>query len=639
MDKDEKKIEEQIEEKADDKAQETAPDPVDQENWQETLEYLQSEDYVEKKTETKAEETGASEAAHKKPRRRLPGKRIAALLLLVAVLFGGISAYLYFAPTTKRMEAEEYFAWMIGRQRGEGEVTLAEDEAAVVLQDQVASQVAIIHSGQIYLPYEMVRSNIFTRFYWDEPNSVMLYTTENDTWKIPLNSSTYTTKDGEGRYDSDIFYADARGMFINADFLAQYVNVETLDFAENKHVWVQYSWGKKQMAEVAQNSAVRFGSGNKELIVATVKKGNLVYVLGESRSWKRILTPDGYIGWIPAKRLGEVEEQEVTHAFTEQTYSSLTSEDKINLVWHRISSDEANKFLTSDTAGMTGVNVVSPTWFSLTDNEGGFSSYADKSYVNKAHKKGWQVWGLVDNFSTSMSTTTLMADSAARANLIANLIHAAKTVKMDGINIDFELIAEEAGYSYVQFMRELSVACRENELVLSVDIPVPQAYNTHYDRKELGVFCDYVIMMGYDEHYAGSEAGSVASLTFEENGITASLDYIPAKKLISAVPFYTRLWYTDVSGNVWSEAYGMDAIATTIDTYDAETVWDEETQQNYAAWTLQDGTTCQIWIEDEASLALKAKLVKTYDLGGIAAWALGFERSSVWSVIEENIGA
>ncbi len=607
------------------------------EDWQETLAYLEAEEHAGEKKKAEKQKNAEKKAASKKASPKV-------LLLLGAVIAAMLLGFVYkkYAPSRRQMDIKAYFEWMVNRARGEGETVFEEGELALVLQDSVSASTALYTDDHLYLPYDVVRENIFTRFYWDESNGVMLYTTNDDTWKIPLDSAEYTTKDGTETYETKIFVVHKEIKYISADFLARYVNITFDAQPDNYHALVTYQWGARQSALAKKKSAVRFGDNIKQDIVTKVDKGEQLFVLDRQEKWSRVLTPQGYIGWIQTKRLTETEETQITHEFEEPVYTSLVRDKKINLVWHQIGNEDSNKYFTSDTAGVSGVNVISPTWLSLTDNDGNFSTYASSSYVKKAHKKDMEVWGLVDNFSANMSTAQLVASTESRNRLVDNLITEAQRVGMDGINIDFETLADEAGYGYVQFMRELSVACHANNLVLSVDVPVPMTFNTHFDRKELGIYCDYVIIMGYDEHYSGSEPGSVASLSFEENGIIATLESVPAEKIISGVPFYTRIWYTqntDEGTNVTSEAYGMNTVATTIDTYNADMVWNDETQQNYAEWTLDDGTYCQIWVEDETSLALKAALVDKYSLGGIAAWALGFERSSIWNVITENIGA
>ena len=80
----------------------------------------------------------------------------------------------------------------------------------------------------------------------------------------------------------------------------------------------------------------------------------------------------------------------------------------------------------------------------------------------------------------------------------------------------------------------------------------------------------------------------------------------------------------------------MSAAANYLAQYGVTASWDETTCQDYATFEA-DGVTYQIWLENEASIELKAKLVPEYQLAGIAAWKLGFERSSIWDVISTNI--
>ena len=305
------------------------------------------------------------------------------------------------------------------------------------------------------------------------------------------------------------------------------------------------------------------------------------------------------------------------------------------MVWHQVTSTDANAYFADATANMTGVNVISPTWFYLTDTSGNIASIASADYVAQAHEKGLKVWGLIDNFTQDVSTTETLSSTAARQNIISQLIQAATGVGMDGINVDFESLSEDVGIHFLEFLRELSIECHKNNLVLSVDNPVPEDFTSHYDRAEQGRVVDYVIIMGYDEHYVGSDAGSVASLPWVEQGVQDTLAEVPAERVINAVPFYTRLWRT-TGGNVTSEAIGMDQAQQVIAETNVETYWDKTTSQNYGTYDI-DNSTYQIWLEDSQSIAEKVKLVSKYNLAGVSAWKLGFENSGIWQVISDNL--
>lgn len=567
---------------------------------------------------------------NRKRRSRL-GPVIAALALIV--IAAGVLLAQRYIPSRERMAPEAYFG------------TLAENEAAVVLQDHLLESRALYQDGALYLDYGLVRDELNSRFFWDEGNDQMLFTTALETYEIPVNSAEYRIDGTTQQYDRPIVLNTENGLYVCADFLQLYTNVEYTPAGEgpSRHVLIRDQWGLQKTATLRRDTAVRYLGGIKSEILTDALKGDTVQVLEELENWSRVVTPDGYIGYVPKRRLTETQESEIVREFEEPQYPSLTRDEKIRMVWHQIDYEEANDHLSEDIAAMKGINVISPTWFSVADNEGAIHSMADEEYVKTAHEAGLEVWGLISNFSPDVDTTVLLSSTAARRRMVDTLIQEALRLGMEGINLDFEYIREESSFSYVQFARELSIGCRKNGLVFSIDVPVPMDFNRYFNRRELGTVADYLIVMGYDEHYYGSEsAGSVASLGFEENGITGTLEEdVPAGKIISGIPFYTRIWYTvdngDGTANVTSEVLGMDAVERTLESYSVTPVWDEGTAQEYASWTVEDGTLCEIWIENEKSLAQKAQLINRYELGGFAAWMLRDARDTVWDVLAETV--
>ncbi|MDE7285599.1 MAG: chitinase, partial [Lachnospiraceae bacterium] len=321
--------------------------------------------------------------------------------------------------------------------------------------------------------------------------------------------------------------------------------------------------------------------------------------------------------------------------YEEPEYTSLTRDYKINLGWHVVAGLAGNDTLDAVTANTKGLNVISPTWFKLSDNEGNFTSFASQSYVDKAHGMGLEVWGLVENieYKNSIDMYAILSSTTTRAKLIDGLINTALTYGLDGINVDFEQISMDCGEHYIEFIRELSIPCRANGIVLSVDNYVPTGYTDHYNRQEQGVVADYVIIMGYDEHYAGSpEAGSVASINFVEEGIEKTVSQVPASKVINAVPFYTRIWETK-DGALDSQAVGMEMAEEYVNAHNIQTEWNDETCQNYGEYT-EGGSLYQIWLEDESSMEVKLNIMEKYQIGGVACWRLGFEKPEIWDIIE-----
>lgn len=537
---------------------------------------------------------------------------VVVLIFLVAIL--GIVSHivLKYVPSREKMDLNEYY----------GQV--ADGEIALVMGTEKLDERGLVDGDRVYLPLDVVNTYLNQRYYWDSADQKVLYATPSE-----LTSEAASAEAGEQVWLKD------DTVYLNLSYVQKYTDIDAYIYKDPYRIAVQYQFDNVKTVKVKKNTSVRYRGGIKSAVIASVKKGTQLRLLEELDNWDQVATDDGYIGYVDRKAVGKAEDTSFDRSFDGEQYSYLTMDKKVNMVWHQVTSTDANAYFADATANMTGVNVISPTWFYLTDTAGNIANIASAEYVAQAHDKGLQVWGLIDNFTQDVSTTETLSSTSARQNIISQLIQAATNVGMDGINVDFESLSEDVGIHFLEFLRELSIECHKNNLVLSVDNPVPEDFTSHYDRAEQGRVVDYVIIMGYDEHYVGSEAGSVASLPWVEQGVQDTLEEVPAERVINAVPFYTRLWRT-TGGNVTSEAIGMDQAQQVIAENNVETYWDKTTSQNYGTYDI-DNSTYQIWLEDSQSIAEKVKLVSKYNLAGVSAWKLGFENSGIWQVISDNL--
>ena len=537
---------------------------------------------------------------------------VVVLVILVAVL--GIVSHVVvkYIPSGEKMDLNEYYGEM------------ADGEIAIVLGTEKLDESGLVDGDRVYLPLNVVNTYLNQRYYWDSANQQVLYATPSELTTVAASSES-----------GDQVWLKDDTVYLNLTYIQQYTDIDAYISKDPYRIAIQYQFDNIKTVTVKKNTSIRYRGGIKSPVVTSVKKGAQLRLIEELDNWDQVATDDGYIGYIDKKNVGKASETTFDRNFEREQYSYLTMDGKVNMVWHQVTSTDANAYFADATANMTGVNVISPTWFYLLDTSGNIANISSADYVAQAHEKGLKVWGLIDNFTQEVSTTETLSNTAARQNIISQLIQAATSVGMDGINVDFESLSEDVGIHFLEFLRELSIECHKNNLVLSVDNPVPEDFTSHYDRAEQGRVVDYVIVMGYDEHYVGSEAGSVASLPWVEQGIQDTLAEVPAERVINAVPFYTRLWRT-TGGNVTSEAIGMDQAQQVISENNVETYWDKTTSQNYGKYDI-DNSTYQIWIEDSQSIAEKVKLVSKYNLAGVSAWKLGFENSGIWQVISDNL--
>ena len=558
---------------------------------------------------------------------------VLAIVLLIVIVAGiGFLTRVIkkYTPSSDVMSSQEYF----GLDH--------EGEAAIVVGSEILSYKGKILNEVAYVDYQAVKEVLNDYFYWDSENNTMLYTMPTDVVQIPAGSNSYTADGKTQSLNYNIVLIDGTETYIALDFVKQYTDISYEMFHDPDRIVINNEWGDMTVASIRKAGKVRSLGGIKSPILREVEKNEVVRILEPMEDWTKILTQDGYIGYIRNDRLVKERTETRTSDFVTPEYTNIQKDYKINLVWHQTTSMDANYNIIYDIANVKNVNTISPTWFSIASNDGTLDSLALADYVDTAHSNHMEVWPLVDNFSENIDFTAVMNSTSARNKIENQLIAAAIEYSFDGINVDFENISEDAADGYIQFMRELSVMCRKNGIVLSVDVPVPMDFTAHYNRKALGEVCDYVMIMGYDEHYAGSEeAGSVASLSFEEEGIQNTLQEVSAEKVVSGIPFYTRLWCTttneDGTTTVTSEAMGMNQAQQTLENNQVEASWDETTGQNYAQFDGENGELYQIWLEDTESLTRKLELIKNYDLGGVAEWKLGLEDDSVWDLIAKYV--
>lgn len=549
------------------------------------------------------------------------------ILLIVVVAAVGVltAAIKRHTPSDTRMDLNTYY----GLEK--------EDDVALVLQNTVSDTKGKRMDGRVYLDYETVSNVLGGRFYWEADSSQMLYTTPKEILAIAPESTSYTVN-GENKDEGyKIIRQTDDKIYLALDFIQKYMEItSTVTESPNKAV-IRYQWGSEKIVKAKNDTVIRYRGGIKSDILTDVAKGTELTLIEELDNWSQVATSDGFNGYVSKEELTAPEEKKAEYDGSyKEEFTSLTRDHKINLAWHQVTSEDANAGLAQTLESIKGINVISPTWFSVTGAEGTISSLASADYVNLAHEKGLEVWGLIDNFNKDVSTLDTLSNRTSREHLIQKLIEEAVRVGLDGINVDFEALTQEEAPHFIQFIRELSISCRKNNLVLSVDNPVPQ-FTSFYNRKEQGIVADYVIIMGYDEHTDGTEeAGSVASLPFVEEGIQQTLKEVPKNKVINGVPFYTRLWFTDNAGTVTSEIMGMDQASKIVTEMGMEMYWNKDVSQNYAELSTDNGLY-QMWLEDEQSLDAKMQLVQKYELGGVAEWKLGFERADVWNTISQYL--
>ena len=512
------------------------------------------------------------------------------------------------------------------------------DEAGLFFDGEYLGAKAKKIDGDLCVSLEFARG-FDDNFYYDPNELLLLYTDHEKT-------TEWTTGDG-------IEY-DGEEVYIKLDILTGVLSATMQTYENPERVWI-YTEEPKEL-KVLKNTKFRLEAENNSDVISKLEEGDKVRLLAAGDSWHKVES-DGFSGYVKADALEEVgakktEENsdvfDIAAAGAETAEAPEAIENKkaedngdfpyihydgtISLGFHQVMSTQANSGVSGTIAASPGINIIAPTWYTL--NGTGINSIASAEYVNEAHAAGVRVWGVVDNFnnpdfSIVDGTDNVLSHTSLRKNLENELIQAAREVGLDGINIDFEQLSGETGDDFAQFIRELSLLTHRENIVLSVDNYVPEAYSEHYRRDVQGEFADYVLIMGYDEYT--SEVGPNASIEFVTKGIDKTLEDVPASRVINGIPFYSRIW-EEKGGNTTSITVGMDEAKSFVSGHGGSLTWNDGYGCNYAEFS-SGGSKYYVWLEDDSSVELKLNVSAGNNLAGVGFWKLGLEDPSVWNVI------
>lgn len=589
----------------------------------------------------------------RKSRGRKKGKGAAVIFLLILVIAAVaalIALYVqYSKPSEKKLSHQEYFGLE------------ADDQYGLIFNQDVIEGVPVLEDGYWYLSFSTMYYNICNVFYYD--GFSLLYTDPVQTYSTKPGEYSYTSEDGTV-YKLDYrpcYFADG-GMYIALEYLqlmdfSYYVADEQL-----RSVWIFNDWSEVTQATVSQAAELRQEASVKKPIVGQVSAGEQVTLLEQGEKWSRVQTASGWIGWLQQDKLQDISNQAraVPDGRPLPEYTNISVDGKIAMGWHQVFTTSGYDALDDILETAKGMNVICPTWFTISDDSGNIRNLGEKKYVAKAQKAGLQVWVMLENINIAVDELQIFGTTENRKNLIDNVIRAAGDLGVDGINVDIENLKEDVAPSYLQFLRELGAACRNEQLVLSTDNYSPMPHTAFYDRRQQGEILDYVIVMAYDEHWqGGEEAGTTSSLSFVDQSAKRTIEQVPREKVIVGLPFYSRIWceapadegeegavtVDNTSGEydsrydryaLSSKGVGMDGMKSFIKEHALSLTWNDETGQYYTEYE-EDGKYYRLWVEDARSMDMKMQTAMSYDPAGVAFFKVGNEDKETWTVIRKYI--
>jgi len=574
-----------------------------------------------------------------KKKQVLPILIIVGLIILVLGFILISNLIKKYTPTKEHQDLTEYYN------------ISEESQVAITLNHSVIKNQGTMIDGHVYLDYHFVHDILNERFYWDANENILLYTTASDVISAKADETSYSTGRNSNDYGRAIVKATAESAWVDLEFVKTYSDFTYSLYESPSRLVITNEWKDITVSTLKGNTEIRVKGGIKSPILKDVKKGDVLTILEVDEKWTKVCSEDGIVGYVRSNKVKNTENKTLVSEYTPEKFNHIKVDKTINFLWHPVFSMNANKEISTILSTTKGVDVLSPSWFKPKDNNGNIASLASSDYVKYAHDHGVEVWGMLKNFdldSSEIDVNYILTHTSSRQNLVKQLVAQAYQYSLDGLNIDFEsLKEEEIGDAYIQFLRELSIECEKFDILLSTAVHVPATFNSVYKYSEQANFVDYICIMTYDQHWGqASGEGSVASLDWVEESVKNALaENIPAEQLILGVPFYTKLWKLTPTSEVNSsevnyiigfENVGLTSSKNWMNNNISNPEWIEESAQYYGE-VVKNGTTYKMWLEDEASIEAKLKLMQEYKLAGAAFWSSDLDNTSIWEVIIKYI--
>ncbi|PKM88691.1 MAG: glycosyl hydrolase [Firmicutes bacterium HGW-Firmicutes-12] len=489
---------------------------------------------------------------------------------------------------------------------------------------------------ELYLSYDFIKEYLDPTIQFNEESKLVIVTTEENVYHFTVGFKDGLQNLTPYSFTYPVIEKDET-IYLPADPLKDYYDLDIYEDKKALLVWLHNLGQPIQQGKVIAEGKLRHQNIYRSPWSSVIGKDEVVSILKEEEGWYWVETKDGRMGY-----LGE-DKVELSQIIVSQVPTKIYPpwnplQKPVIVTWEHA----GDKTVDSRTLGeMEGLQVVSPTWFHLRE-DGLIVNRADKRYVQWAHQKGLQVWGLFDNDFDPDLTHTFLHDPELRIKAIRQLLSLVELYELDGINLDFENMYLKDKEAYVQFVRELAPLLHEKERLLTVDVTFhsrSETWSMCYDRVGLAEVADYLMVMGYDENGSGSSsAGSVSSLPWVEKGLEKMLEEVSADKLILGIPFYTRLWIETIDEigkiSLTSKALSMVTAEKWIVEHNAQIQIDETARQHYVE-VKEGDTTYRMWLEDEFSQNKRIELMKKYRLAGISAWRRGYEPEETWPLLAE----
>jgi len=270
-----------------------------------------------------------------------------------------------------------------------------------------------------------------------------------------------------------------------------------------------------------------------------------------------------------------------------------------------------------------------------------------KTMLSKAKEKDMMLSLLVFSGDSDVIEQLINNPLVHATNLVKDVSPIMKKYGFTDLNLDIESTrgaSQEAQANFTTFVKQVKKEVQKRKLgTVTVEITGNDLIRKNLIRpKDMAAIADYVVIMAYDFHYAGSiVTGAVAPLGGAESEaefdtqvvLQQAYRVIPKEKIILGVPSYGYAWETlhAVPKSATLPGSGLTMSNAKTENFLKEcsscsAQLDAKAQESYVIYKNQEtGTYQQIFYPDRNAMQKKVEIASQNNLAGLAIWALGYE--------------
>lgn len=230
-----------------------------------------------------------------------------------------------------------------------------------------------------------------------------------------------------------------------------------------------------------------------------------------------------------------------------------------------------------------------------------------------------------DGAWTSTGTVALLADPARRAALITGLQRYLDQTGGGGIVFDLENLPPESLPNFRKLLAATRAAFAPQHRLVAVTMPID---SPDWKPREFAPAADRLILMAYDEHWQGGQAGPIASSGWFADRLARAVSGLPQGKAIVALGSYAYDWHDGKADSLTVEEAWLAA-------HDSAATPQFLPAAGGSGFAYEDnGHRHDVWMLDAASSWNQFRMLSRIGATDIALWRLGSEDPGFWNALD-----